>query len=293
MAPPMILGIESATSRVGCALGDAAGVLAARESAQPRRHAESLAPQIAEILNECGLRASAIEVIAVDVGPGLYTGLRVGITTAITMAHALDAVMVPVTSLELVARRAADAHADAGAADERAADAGAADTRAADERAADAGAADAGAADERAADERAADAGAADTRAAGRAWERIDAVVDARRGELFHAAFTPAGGWLSEPAVVDPRVLAETLCRTAARTLLVGDGAGVYREVFARAGFDAEQRVVHPSAETLVELAAAAVAAGEVVNADSVRPMYLRGPDAQPIATAVPRGREG
>ena len=258
MAPPMILGIESATSRVGCALGDAAGVLAARESAQPRRHAESLAPQIAEILNECGLRASAIEVIAVDVGPGLYTGLRVGITTAITMAHALDAVMVPVTSLELVARRAADAHADAGAADERAAD-----------------------------------AGAADTRAAGRAWERIDAVVDARRGELFHAAFTPAGGWLSEPAVVDPRVLAETLCRTAARTLLVGDGAGVYREVFARAGFDAEQRVVHPSAETLVELAAAAVAAGEVVNADSVRPMYLRGPDAQPIATAVPRGREG
>ena len=279
MAPPMILGIESATSRVGCALGDAAGVLAARESAQPRRHAESLAPQIAEILTECGARASDIEVIAVDVGPGLYTGLRVGITTAITMAHALDAVMVPVTSLELVARRAVDARAvdelavDARAVDELAVDAGAVDARAVDELAVDARAVDAGAVD----------AGAVDAGAAGTAWERIDAVVDARRGELFHAAFTPAGDWLSEPAVVDPRVLAEALCRTAARSLLVGDGTEVYREVFARAGFDAEQQVVYPSAETLVGLAAAAVAAGEVVNADSVRPMYLRGPDAQPI----------
>ncbi len=234
MAPPMILGIESATSRVGCAIGDASGVLASRESAQPRRHAESLAPQIAEILTESDVRASDIEVVAVDVGPGLYTGLRVGITTAITMAHALNAAMVPVTSLELVARRAADG-------------------RAADEWAAE------------------------------RSWERIDAVVDARRGELFHAAFTPEGDWISEPAVVAPEVLAATLRSTAAGTLLAGDGIEAHAEVFAQAGLSTEGSSVYPSAETIVALAAAAVAAGEVVNADSVRPMYLRGPDAQPI----------
>lgn len=237
MAPPMILGIESATSRVGCAIGDASGVLASRESAQPRRHAESLAPQIAEILTESDVRASDIEVVAVDVGPGLYTGLRVGITTAITMAHALNAAMVPVTSLELVARRAADG-------------------RAADEWAAE------------------------------RSWERIDAVVDARRGELFHAAFTPEGDWLSEPDVVDPQVLAETLRSTAAETLLVGDGVEAHAEVFARAGLSIEGSSAYPSAETIVEMAAAAVAAGEVVNAGSIRPMYLRGPDAQPIGIA-------
>lgn len=229
MAPPMILGIESATSRVGCALRDASGVLAARESAQPRRHAESLVPQIAEILTESGVVAADIEVVAVDVGPGLYTGLRVGITTAITMAHALDAVMVPVTSLELVARRAAEERAGRGS------------------------------------------------------WERIDAVVDARRGELFHAAFTPEGDWISGPDVVDPQVLAETLRSTPAETLLVGDGVEAHAEVFTQAGFSIEGSSAYPSAETIVELAAAAVAAGEVVNADSIRPLYLRGPDAQPI----------
>ena len=106
MGGPLILGIESATSRVGCAIGGPDGVLAARESARPRRHAESLVPQIAEIVKESGVAMADIGVVAVDVGPGLYTGLRVGITTAITMAHALGAAMVSVTSLELVAHAA-------------------------------------------------------------------------------------------------------------------------------------------------------------------------------------------
>lgn len=232
MAPPMILGIESATSRVGCALGDASGVLAARSSARPRRHAESLAPQIAEVLEESGVGAADIEVVAVDVGPGLYTGLRVGITTAVTMAHALGAVMVPVTSLELVARsaaRAAGEHSSAGT------------------------------------------------------FERIDAVVDARRGELFHAAFSAEGEPITEPAVVDPEVLAETLRSTAAATLLVGDGVEAHEAVFAQVGLGAARVPVYPSAETAVELAAAAAAAGRALSPGSVRPLYLRGPDARPM----------
>lgn len=232
MAGPVILGIESATSIVGCAIGDASGVLAARSSAQPRRHAESLVPQIAEVLSESGVVAGDIEVVAVDVGPGLYTGLRVGITTAVTMAHALDAVMVPVTSLELVARDAARTAAERGGP---------------------------------------------------RSFQRIDAVVDARRGELFHAAFTPEGEPITEPAVVDPAVLADTLRSTAAETLLVGDGIEAHAALFAQVGLRLEGISAYPSAETTVELAAAAVAAGEVVNADSIKPLYLRGPDAQPI----------
>ncbi len=232
MAPPMILGIESATSRVGCALGDASGVLAARESARPRRHAESLVPQIAEALTESGVSAADIDVVAVDVGPGLYTGLRVGITTAVTMAHALGAVMVPVTSLELVARNAARAAADS---------------------------------------------------TGPRTFQRIDAVVDARRGELFHAAFTPEGEPITEPNVVDPQVLAETLPSTAAETLLVGDGVEAYEALFSQVGLSIARFPAYPSAETAVELAAEAVAAGEAVSPDSIRPLYLRGPDAQPI----------
>ena len=232
MAPPMILGIESATSRVGCALGDASGVLAARESARPRRHAESLVPQIAEVLTESGVSAADIDVVAVDVGPGLYTGLRVGITTAVTMAHALGAVMVPVTSLELVARNAARAAGES---------------------------------------------------TGPRTFQRIDAVVDARRGELFHAAFTPEGEPITEPDVVDPQVLAETLRSAAAEILLVGDGVEAYEALFAQVGLSIARLPAYPSAETAVELAAGAVAAGTTVSPDSIRPLYLRGPDAQPI----------
>ena len=67
MGGPLILGIESATSRVGCAIGGPDGVLAARESARPRRHAESLVPQIAEIVQESGVAMADIGVVAVDI----------------------------------------------------------------------------------------------------------------------------------------------------------------------------------------------------------------------------------
>lgn len=99
----LILGIESATARVGCAIGGHEGVLASAHSARPRRHAESLAPQIEFITGQAGVKLSEIGVVAVDVGPGLYTGLRVGITTAMALAQTLRIPMIGVCSLDLVA----------------------------------------------------------------------------------------------------------------------------------------------------------------------------------------------
>jgi tRNA threonylcarbamoyladenosine biosynthesis protein TsaB len=99
----LILGIESATAQVGCAIGGHEGVLASAHSARPRRHAESLAPQIEFITGQAGVRLSEIGVVAVDVGPGLYTGLRVGITTAMALAQTLRIPMIGVSSLDLVA----------------------------------------------------------------------------------------------------------------------------------------------------------------------------------------------
>jgi len=98
-----ILGIESATAQVGCAIGGHEGVLASAHSARPRRHAESLAPQIEFITEQAGIKLSDVGVVAVDVGPGLYTGLRVGITTGMALAHTLRVPMIGVSSLDLVA----------------------------------------------------------------------------------------------------------------------------------------------------------------------------------------------
>lgn len=99
----LILGIESATQQVGCAIGGHEGVLASAHSCRARRHAETLAPQIDFVRSQARVDLSEISVVAVDLGPGLYTGLRVGIATATAMAYALGVPMIGVPSLDLVA----------------------------------------------------------------------------------------------------------------------------------------------------------------------------------------------
>ncbi len=99
----LILGIESATARVGCALGGPEGVLASAHSSRGRRHAEALAPQIEFICQQADIKLSEVSAVAVDIGPGLYTGLRVGVTTGIAIAHALRVPMIAVASLDLLA----------------------------------------------------------------------------------------------------------------------------------------------------------------------------------------------
>ncbi|MEO0495346.1 MAG: tRNA (adenosine(37)-N6)-threonylcarbamoyltransferase complex dimerization subunit type 1 TsaB [Actinomycetota bacterium] len=99
----LILGIESATARVGCAIGGHEGTIASAHSSRGRRHAESLAPQIEFVAEQAGVTLSEIGAIAIDVGPGLFTGLRVGVTTALAMATTLRVPMIGVTSLDLLA----------------------------------------------------------------------------------------------------------------------------------------------------------------------------------------------
>ncbi|NNE72849.1 MAG: tRNA (adenosine(37)-N6)-threonylcarbamoyltransferase complex dimerization subunit type 1 TsaB [Acidimicrobiales bacterium] len=99
----LILGIESSTAQVGCAIGGHEGVLASVHSARGRRHAESLTPQIDFVRRQARIELSEISVVAVDIGPGLYTGLRVGVASAMAMAHALGVPMIGVASLDLLA----------------------------------------------------------------------------------------------------------------------------------------------------------------------------------------------
>ena len=99
----LILGIESAGAQVGCAVGGHEGVLASAHAGRGRRHAEALAPQIDFVRRQAGIQLSEIGAVAVDIGPGLFTGLRVGIATAVAMAQGLGVPMIPVPSLDLMA----------------------------------------------------------------------------------------------------------------------------------------------------------------------------------------------
>ena len=92
----MILGIETAVEHVGVALGDHRGIRAHTMVASDRRHAESLTPMIRFAMQQAGVEMTDLSAIAVDVGPGLFTGMRVGMATAQSMAWALELPIVPV-----------------------------------------------------------------------------------------------------------------------------------------------------------------------------------------------------
>ena len=99
----IILGIETATGQVGCAIGGVEGALASLHVARGRRHAETLAPAIQFVCRQAQIDLSEVSAVAVDIGPGLFTGLRVGIATAKAMAQALRVPMIGLSSLDLLA----------------------------------------------------------------------------------------------------------------------------------------------------------------------------------------------
>jgi tRNA threonylcarbamoyladenosine biosynthesis protein TsaB len=99
----LILGIESSTVQVGAAIGGHEGVLAQAHSARGKRHAENLTPTIDFIRRQARVDLRDIGCVAVDLGPGLFTGLRVGIASAKALAQALRVPMIGVASLDLLA----------------------------------------------------------------------------------------------------------------------------------------------------------------------------------------------
>ena len=99
----IILGIDTATPQVGCAIGGHEGVIGCFQTAKGKRHAETLVPAIDFLCRQTHVELDEIGAIAVDVGPGLFTGLRVGVATAKAMASALRIPVVGVSSLDLLA----------------------------------------------------------------------------------------------------------------------------------------------------------------------------------------------
>lgn len=104
-----ILAVETATSAAAVALADEAGLLASFEVRAGRRHAELLHPAVQVLLDTAGIELASLSAVAVDVGPGLFTGIRVGVAAAKGYAMALGIPVVGLTSLEILARGCAAA----------------------------------------------------------------------------------------------------------------------------------------------------------------------------------------
>lgn len=99
----LVLGIDTATQQVGVAIGGHEGPIASFHVAKGRRHAETLVPAVQFVCRQARVELDELAAVAVDVGPGLFTGLRVGVATAKALAQALRVPMIGVPSLDLLA----------------------------------------------------------------------------------------------------------------------------------------------------------------------------------------------
>jgi tRNA threonylcarbamoyladenosine biosynthesis protein TsaB len=194
-------------------------------------HVSQLLPLALELLAEAGLDVSQLDRVAVGIGPGTFTGLRIGVATARALVHAHDLPLVGVSTLRSLAAGAV-AHG------------------------------------------------------AGAEPPATLAVLDARRGEAFAAAWAagdaaqPAAEPLLAPAALTPEALAESVAALPAGVAAVGDGAVRFRDVLAAAG------AVVPADDSAAHRVDAAVharlaTAMEPDARDAVRPAYLRLPDAE------------
>jgi tRNA threonylcarbamoyladenosine biosynthesis protein TsaB len=256
----IVLGFDTATraSAVGLRLSDGRTLHARDDPAQGQHpgHATRLLAMAAELLAQADLRWGELERIAVGVGPGRFTGLRVGIATARGLAQSLGAQLVGVSSLRALGLAAAHAR---------------------------------------------------------RKGQRgpvpgTIAVIDARRGEAFVAAYppenpeatAPAAGEIVFPSALRPPELSGLVAQIEARGgprgrcwTAVGDGALLYEQALADGGVD-----VDPSDSPLhlidgaaiCELGAQAQSATDGLLA-AVLPDYRRSPDAalaRPSAALAP-----
>ena len=99
----LLLALDTATPAVTVALHDGTDVIASSSQVDARRHGELLLPAVDRVLAEAGLRLDAVTGIAVGIGPGPYTGLRVGLMTADTFGLALGVPVHGVCTLDALA----------------------------------------------------------------------------------------------------------------------------------------------------------------------------------------------
>ena len=109
---PVILNIETSTSVCSAALTAEGMVLAHRENTDGRNHAALLSDFIKYCLDFARDKEMSLEAVAVSMGPGSYTGLRIGLSEAKGLAYALGIPLIGINTLELLATQTMWDYAD-------------------------------------------------------------------------------------------------------------------------------------------------------------------------------------
>ncbi len=103
---PLILNIDTATTHASVGFSKDGIILEMIVNNSQKEHASFLQPAIAGLSAKLGIQLSSIDAVALTIGPGSYTGLRVGLSSAKGLAYALNKPLVPVGTLEVMANAA-------------------------------------------------------------------------------------------------------------------------------------------------------------------------------------------
>lgn len=101
----LILGISSSAVFPSAALSQDGRILGLRKDESGRSHSASLMELIEGVLSDAGRNVSELDAVAVDVGPGSFTGVRIGVSCANALAEALGISVIPVCSLAALAEK--------------------------------------------------------------------------------------------------------------------------------------------------------------------------------------------
>ncbi len=104
--PTAALAIETSSAAGSVAIGRGQEILGAVRFTQPRAHAAEFLPSIADLCRKHSVRPDDIGLVFVSAGPGSFTGLRIGITAARTLALAVGAKIIALPTLEVIAQNA-------------------------------------------------------------------------------------------------------------------------------------------------------------------------------------------
>ena len=214
-----ILMIETSTECCSVALSEGPRIVARRIDETPRMQSSMLAPYIVEVLQEAGLTASDLDAVAVSEGPGSYTGLRVGVSTAKGICFGAGIPLIGVDTLQILACQA----------------------------------------------EKTGQSGPDD---------RIIAMLDARRMEVYAATFDTEGRKLSDTAAV---ILDNDSYHTeleAGRVLFIGTGVEKFQAVCQHP--NARFQSCFPLAPAMLQPALAALQKKEFKDVAYFEPFYLK-----------------
>ena len=98
----LILNIDTATDFASICLGKGNDVLCYAENKEQKNHASFLQPAIQQMMDEVGYTLQNIDAIAVTIGPGSYTGLRVGLASAKGLCFALNKPLIALNTLQVI-----------------------------------------------------------------------------------------------------------------------------------------------------------------------------------------------